>query len=55
VSGAGTKKKPAARRKVRKRLQPMSLHPLDFDTAIKGLLAVQTSGPERSKKPKSES
>jgi hypothetical protein len=41
VSGTGSSKKPAEPRKVRKRLRPVSLHPLDFDTAIRGLLGVK--------------
>jgi len=42
VSGTGSRKKPAEPRKRKKRPGPVSLHPLDFETALKGLLAVST-------------
>jgi hypothetical protein len=43
--GAGSPKKPAAPRKRKKRAGPVSLHPLEFDTAMKGLLAVSYPRP----------
>jgi hypothetical protein len=38
--GAGSPKKPAAPRKRKKRAGPVSLHPLEFDDAMRALLAV---------------
>jgi ISXO2-like transposase domain len=41
VTGAGSPKKPAARRKRKKRAGPVSLHPLSFDDAMRALLQVK--------------
>jgi len=48
--GSGSRKKPAAPRKRKKRAGPVSLHPLDFDTAMKGLLAVRAAPPKPRRK-----
>jgi hypothetical protein len=39
--GAGSRKKPAAPRKRKKRAGPVSLHPMEFDDAMRALLAVK--------------
>jgi hypothetical protein len=54
--GIGARKKPTKKPKQRpeqpkERLRPMSLYPLDFDTAMRGLLAAATPpDPERQEK-----
>ena len=50
MTGSGAKKPPAAPRKRKKRPGPVSLHPLDFDDAMRGLLAVQIAPATRRKK-----
>jgi hypothetical protein len=39
--GAGSRKKPAAPRKRKKRAGPVSLHPMEFDDAMRALLGVK--------------
>ncbi len=45
-----TRKKPTKRVKPKERLRPVSLYPLDFDTAMRGLLA----GPPKSEREDSD-
>jgi hypothetical protein len=37
-------------RKKKERLKPVSLHPLDFDTAMRGLIAVSSTSPSEPHK-----
>jgi len=41
MTGSGAPQKPPRSKKRKKRPKPVSLHPLDFDTAMRGLLAVK--------------
>jgi len=43
------KKIAPGRKKKKVRLRPVSLHPLDFDTAMKGLVATAQPSPDRKK------
>ena len=40
------------RKKKTERLRPVSLHPLDFDTAIRGLLSMGAASPKPTTEPK---
>ncbi len=61
--GIGARTKPTRKKKQplpepKERLRPVSLHPLDFDTAIAGLLALRnprdTGKPEKEYTPSSD-
>jgi hypothetical protein len=55
-AGASKRKKkiaPGRKKKKPKRLKPISLHPLDFDTAIGAFLSIPSAPKRRRRKPKS--
>jgi hypothetical protein len=53
TAGANRRKKkiaPGKKKARKKRLKPISLHPLDFDTAVRGLLGLPAKRGEGSKR-----